>query len=172
MEVYSVQNVSQYTSDINRNTKRELGKEDFLNLLVTQLKYQDPLNPVEDKEFIAQMAQFSALEQMYNLNSGISSIKAFSLIGTQVTAEIIDDTTGKLNVITGEVESVTISGSEISVVVNGRDIPIDKITNVEHSDKVSFEEYLLNRILEKLDELASSNTEEKLSSEEESLSES
>lgn len=51
-----------------------LDKDDFLQLLVTQLQHQDPLNPLDDKEFIAQLAQFSSLEQMNNVASGITAI--------------------------------------------------------------------------------------------------
>ena len=47
-----------------------LGKDAFLELLVTQLQNQDPLNPMDDKEFIAQLAQFSSLEQMSNVADG------------------------------------------------------------------------------------------------------
>ena len=74
-----------------------LGKDDFLELLVVQLQNQDPLNPLDDKEFIAQLAQFSSLEQMTNVAAGIESLtatvarqdslSAVSYIGKDVVAE-------------------------------------------------------------------------------------
>ncbi|MBW1778118.1 MAG: flagellar hook assembly protein FlgD [Deltaproteobacteria bacterium] len=57
---------------------KELGKEDFLNLLVTQLKHQDPLNPSDPTEFTGQLAQFSSLEQLYNINESLLSMDALS----------------------------------------------------------------------------------------------
>jgi len=52
----------------------ELGKDDFLKLLITQLSNQDPMKPMDDTQFIAQLAQFSSLEQMQQVNSGLGSI--------------------------------------------------------------------------------------------------
>ena len=56
------------------SAQQPLGKEDFLKLLVAQLSAQDPLNPMDSREFTAQLAQFSALEQMTNVNSTLEEL--------------------------------------------------------------------------------------------------
>ena len=83
-----------------------LGKDDFLQLLVTQLRYQDPMDPMKDKEFVAQLAQFSQLEQLQNMSGSldtntqvdyimsqtIANTMAASLIGKTVIAQGTDFT--------------------------------------------------------------------------------
>ncbi|MTI47993.1 flagellar hook capping FlgD N-terminal domain-containing protein [Sporosalibacterium faouarense] len=64
-------NVNTTQSALSKNST--LDKDAFLKLLVTQLRNQDPLKPMEDKEFIAQMAQFSSLEQMQNMNASLQN---------------------------------------------------------------------------------------------------
>ena len=73
------------TTPTNNKTEKigtdSLGKDAFMTLLVTQMQNQDPLNPSTDTEFIGQLAQFSSLEQMENLNSTLANQNAFSLVG-------------------------------------------------------------------------------------------
>lgn len=57
-----------YTQEL-ASSNQTMGKDEFLKLLITQLQYQDAMNPMDDKEFISQMAQFSSLEQIQNLSS-------------------------------------------------------------------------------------------------------
>ena len=78
------------------STKNILGKEEFLKMLIAQLKNQDPLNPLSSTDFTAQLAQFSSLEQLQNVNdtltamtrqqASISAGQSVSLIGKEVTA--------------------------------------------------------------------------------------
>jgi flagellar basal-body rod modification protein FlgD len=125
--------IDQTRSSTNSRNTGALGKDDFLNLMVTQLKYQDPLQPTDDKEFIGQMAQFSALEQMQNMNTSLSNSQAFSLIGKHVTANTVDKKTAETKVTEGEVTSVKVKSGKSYVVVNGEDIAVDKIVNVSDS---------------------------------------
>mgnify|MGYP001277064785 CR=1 FL=1 len=100
--------------DNSRKAKGDvLDKSDFLKLLVTQLRYQDPLNPMEDKEFIAQTAQFTALEQMQNLNSSTVFSQATSFIGKDVRAKDENDVT-----FGGTVTSVNVVDGKTKLVIS------------------------------------------------------
>ncbi len=66
--------------------KNSLGKEAFLTLLVTQLQNQDPLKPMEDKEFTAQLAQFSSLEEMKNISKSVDGLVASQMSSSKTSA--------------------------------------------------------------------------------------
>ncbi|WML43705.1 flagellar hook assembly protein FlgD [Neobacillus sp. PS3-40] len=66
--------LSNYQNQQRKTGSSSLGKDDFLKILMTQLQNQDPLNPMQDKDFVAQMATFSSLEQMTNMNSTIQKL--------------------------------------------------------------------------------------------------
>ena len=114
----------------SRKTGGDLGKNDFLNLLVTQLRYQDPLEPTDDKEFIAQMAQFSSLEQMQNMNGVMSNSQAFGLIGKDVTANLTDPKTFEVKTVTGLVSTVKVSNGKTYLIINGQQVEADKVIEV------------------------------------------
>jgi flagellar basal-body rod modification protein FlgD len=69
-----------------------LGKDDFLRLLITQLRYQDPLNPMEGTEFAAQLAQFSSVEQLANINSNLQASLDGSYLMTQAISNSLATT--------------------------------------------------------------------------------
>ena len=106
-------------------TSQDLRKDDFLKLLVTQLKYPDPMSPMEDKEFISQMAQFTSLEQMKNMNNSVQITQATSFIGKQVTWA---DSQG--NEVSGVVKSVKIVNGEARVLVGDETLELKKIMTV------------------------------------------
>ena len=111
------------TTTVTKTT--ELGKDDFLKLLVAQLQSQDPLNPMEDKEFISQMAQFTSLEQMKNVSNAVQITQATSYIGKQITW---DDEMGEQQ--TGIVKAVRIVSGEPKIVVGDQNIALAKVTSV------------------------------------------
>ena len=113
-----------------REANGTLGKDDFLKLLVTQLQYQDPLNPMDDKQFIAQMAQFSALEQMQNMSATTTKTQAFSMIGKIVVGTIYNEANGTYEQIAGEVTHVTIKKNEPHLMVAGKEMLVSDLEEV------------------------------------------
>ncbi len=123
-----------YYSLVNPN---ELGKDDFLKLLSTQLAYQDPLQPVADYSFIAQLAQFSSLEQMYNLGGEFRDLRlvmqydsrintalgALAMVGMQVTVRNNDDDT----TVTGSVEAVKMLATTVLLTIGGQEYDISQV---------------------------------------------
>ena len=106
--------LNKFVNDFNnkvsqgRKPQQSLGKDDFLKLLIKQLEYQDPTSPMDDKEFIAQMAQFSTLEQMTSMSADFAKLTAM-ITGTEASQALgrsIELTDGE-NVVQGTVKAVT-----------------------------------------------------------------
>jgi flagellar basal-body rod modification protein FlgD len=108
----------------------EMGKDQFIQLLITQLRYQDPMNPTQDKEFIGQMAQFTALEQMQNLNASFNSVKGASLLGKEIVGTVTQKNSNESTEVYGLVTSVKMIAGETYAVVNGVDVPVSKISEI------------------------------------------
>ncbi|OQY15722.1 MAG: hypothetical protein B6I32_05930 [Desulfobacterium sp. 4572_20] len=77
MSVTGLESVGSSVTSTSSSESNILGKDDFLNLLVTQLRHQDPLSPMESAEFTSQLAQFSSLEQMSNVNTNLELLQLY-----------------------------------------------------------------------------------------------
>ena len=113
-----------------RQPSHELGKDDFLKILMAQMTNQDPTSPMDNTQFIAQMAQFSSLEQMTNMSTNfeklasmVSSSEAQSLLGRTVEIDLGDTTTK------GVVEGAT-RNSNPQIQVNGMFYDMNKVKSV------------------------------------------
>lgn len=119
----------------DRTGTGELGKEAFLQLLVAQMKYQDPLNPTSDTEYISQLATFSSLEEMQNINSTLNNMQSYNLVGQYVMLRT-ENSNGEPVITGGKVDYAFIENNKAYLHVNGSDYSIDDL------DTVAGEEYV------------------------------
>jgi len=107
------------------NPKQALGQADFLKLLVTQMTSQDPLNPQNATDFVAQLAQFSSLQSTQTMQSGIASMQANNLLGRTV---IVNSSNGTLA--TGVISAVQMQAGTPEIIVNGQSYGLGDITSI------------------------------------------
>ena len=141
MQVTSATTKSAYDTSTDAATlaatpkKTVLGQDDFLKLLAVQFQQQDPMKPMEDTAFIAQMAQFSSLEQsnslvkeMGLLRSDQQNLAANGMIGRTVT--VTDD---KGNPVIGQVSAVVSTDKGPALLINGQQFPLSTVTRIENT---------------------------------------
>lgn len=124
---------------ITNAVNQTLGKDDFLRLLTTELKNQDPLEPVDNKEFISQMAQFSSLEQMNNVAQSMDDLRTHleslslqqllaqgaAIIGKLVTGNDADNTE-----LSGVVDSVKLENGFLKLQLGDKTLSLDQVTSI------------------------------------------
>jgi len=111
-----------------------MGSDEFLTLMLQELQYQDPMDPVSNKEFIAQQAQFTQVSATQELNENITSnngiMQTLALVGKSVTMIDPDDST---KTITGEVSAASFDSDGATIVVNEKEYPISLVKTVTNS---------------------------------------
>ena len=119
-------------SEAKNNTTKsgDLDKEAFLQLLVTQMKYQDPLEPTDNTEYVSQLATFSELEQMTNLVASSDLTRASQLVGQYVTIKDTNENTGEETIIGGKVDYVTVENGKGYLNIGDGKYSIDKLDSV------------------------------------------
>jgi flagellar basal-body rod modification protein FlgD len=109
--------------------KSTLDKDAFLGLLVAQMKYQDPLEPTSNTEFVAQYAQFSSLEQMQNMSATLELSRASSLVG-QVVSINTTNSSGQTTQIQGKVDYIIYENNKAFVSVGGTQYSLSDVYGV------------------------------------------
>jgi flagellar basal-body rod modification protein FlgD len=125
------------TSATKQKSGNNLDKEDFLNLLVAEMQYQDPLEPSTNTDYVAQLATFSQVEASENMVHAMEGSEANALVGKEVIMQVTSSTTGDTSFVSGPVDYVQKEGSNTYLSVNGALYNIDDLYSVMDSDYMS-----------------------------------
>lgn len=128
MEISAANLVAQ--SNDNKKIDNTVGKEFFLEMLVTQMKYQDPLSPVDNNEFIAQTAMFTLVEEIQTMKNEFAQNKAIDLIGKYVEGRVKNPISGQMELTGGIVDSVSISGGKATLNIGDLKLKPENVVGV------------------------------------------
>lgn len=124
---------SQSLSTVRESSNSSLDKEAFLQLLVAQMKYQDPLEPTSNTEYISQLATFSSLEEMQNLNSTMEANQATNLVGKTVIMKVTSSS-GETSYVTGVVDYIVRENGNTYLSIENDLYSLDDLDSVVDSD--------------------------------------
>ncbi len=127
-------------ADKNKKNNSTVDKDQFLQLLVAQMKYQDPLEPTSNTEYISQYATFSELEQMQNMSATLELTRASSLVGQTVVVKVTDSS-GHTTTTQGNVDYVVYENNKAYLSINGELYSMDSLDTV--ADQNYLEAYKL-----------------------------
>ena len=113
---------------VQNNLQKGYDKDTFLQILVAQMKYQNPLQPESNTEYISQYAIFSQIEQLSNIQNTLNLMRAENIIGKFVN--IKETINGQINEVSGKVDKITYKENTVYVNVNGKDYLFDNITEI------------------------------------------
>ncbi len=126
-----IQDVTKLTSsEETKKSNSSLDKQAFLQLLVAQMKYQDPLEPTSNTEYISQLATFSELEEMQNMRGSIDLQRASQLVGQEVYVKTTDATTGSTDFVHGKVDYVIYENGKAYLSIDGNNYPLDDLDSI------------------------------------------
>ena len=128
-----VETASQTSVSKAAKSSSGMDKEAFLQLLVAQMKYQDPLEPTSNTEYIAQYAQFSQVEQMQNMSNSMDLQRASSLVGKEVYIKTTTSS-GDTKLVQGKVDYVSYENNKAYLYINEKKYSIDDLDSVVDTD--------------------------------------
>ncbi|MBO6242486.1 MAG: hypothetical protein J6O61_16920 [Butyrivibrio sp.] len=129
-----VVNANSNTSSSKSTTPAGYDKDSFMQILVAQMKYQDPMEPTSNTEYISQYATFTQVEQLSNMANAMSMSRASEMVGKTVVISQTNSETGKTTEVQGVVDFVTYSGNKAYLNVNGTNYSADDVTQVLSDD--------------------------------------
>lgn len=135
-EIKNGQLVENVTSSSNTQKSNELGYDQFLQILCAEMQYQDPLNPTSNTDYIAQMATFTQVESMLNMQNTMTSSQANDLVGKYVIMKVTSSTTGEVSYAAGNVDYVLHQNGKTFLSID------DNLYNIEDLDTVADPNYM------------------------------
>ncbi len=129
-----VVNADNNKTDKVQEAAKGYDKDSFLKILVAQMKYQDPMQPTSNTEYISQYATFTQVEQLNNMANSMSLSRASEMVGKTVKITQNNPDTGKTSEVVGTVDYVTYSGNKAYLSINGQNYNIEDVTEVYDKD--------------------------------------